>query len=226
MKQRPILMSAPMVRAILAGTKTQTRRAVKRSNSLVDGWPATKLIWDQLSFDGAWVDQGPSPAGNPGPYLKTPSAVEQQVHRVYFRYQTIEQLWVREAWHTDTSDLTYARAQHEDVMSSSPICYRADPAHHNAGRTWRPSIHMPRWASRITLEVTDVRVERLQDISEGDALAEGAPPSHHSIDVISRQYGHEDFSRSWYAQLWDQINGAGSWDANPWVWVVCFRRVT
>jgi hypothetical protein len=89
----------------------------------------------------------------------------------------------------------------------------------------RPAIFMPRIASRILLEVTGVRVERLQDISRDDAQAEGAPPSHPSIDVVSRQFGYADFSRSWYAQRWEQINGAGSWAANPWVWVIGFRRI-
>lgn len=77
----------------------------------------------------------------------------------------------------------------------------------------------------ITLEVTGVRVERLQDISEADAVAEGAPPSHPSIDAVSRDYGYPDFPRSWYAQLWDSINGAGAWDSNPHVWVLEFRRI-
>jgi hypothetical protein len=71
---------------------------------------------------------------------------------------------------------------------------------------------MPRWASRMTLEVTDVRVERLQDISETDARAEGAPPSHSIIEEVSREFDHPDFSRSWYAQMWDQLNGAGAWE--------------
>ncbi len=84
---------------------------------------------------------------------------------------------------------------------------------------------MPRWASRITLEVTGVRVERLQDISEADARAEGSPPSHPSIDAISREFGYADFPRSWYGQLWESINGPGSWDLNPWVWVVEFKGV-
>jgi len=85
---------------------------------------------------------------------------------------------------------------------------------------------MPRHASRITLEITAVRVERLQDISEADCVAEGAPPSHASIDRISREFGYADFPRSWYAQLWEQINGPGSWAANPWVWCISFSRVT
>ncbi|MGE5866558.1 MAG: hypothetical protein ACM32J_15885, partial [Rhizobacter sp.] len=83
---------------------------------------------------------------------------------------------------------------------------------------WKPSIHMPRAASRITLEGTGVRVERLQDISRGDAMAEGCP---------SPNMRDGDDPRKWYADLWDSINGASScWDANPWVWVVEFKRIT
>ena len=81
---------------------------------------------------------------------------------------------------------------------------------------WRPSIHMPRWACRITLEVVSVRVERLQDISRGDAMAEGCPFPN---------MAEGDDPRKWYADLWEQINGPGSWAENPWVWVIEFRRV-
>ena len=84
---------------------------------------------------------------------------------------------------------------------------------------------MPRWASRITLEITGVRVERLQDISQKDAIAEGGPPSHPSIDAVSRDYGFPDFSRSWFGQTWNHIYGKESWQANPWVWVIEFKRV-
>jgi hypothetical protein len=115
------------------------------------------------------------------------------------------------------------------------IVYRADypacvPAEYQnvppaAEIKWKPSLFMRRTASRILLEIVSVRVERLQDISQADARAKGAPPSHPSIDAVSRQIGYADFPRSWYAQLWNQINGAGSWEANPCVWVVKFRRV-
>jgi hypothetical protein len=84
---------------------------------------------------------------------------------------------------------------------------------------------MPRWASRITLEVKGVRVERLQDITQKDAIAEGGPESHSDIDRISRRFGYQDFSRSWFAQTWEGINGPGAWEANPWVWVISFERV-
>ena len=201
MKERPILFSAPMVRAILDGSKTQTRRIVKPKWTI---YPAADPRMTK------WLPA--CPYGQPG-----------------------DRLWVRETWQGPLLDSEEHEAQFRedgpDAFNKPGFCaYRAtdtldavDSDGNDLG--WRPSIHMPRWASRILLEVTGVRVERLNDISKADAIAEGAPPSHPSIDRVSAEYGHADFSRSWYAQLWDQINGPGSWDANPWVWVVEFKRV-
>lgn len=123
-----------------------------------------------------------------------------------------DRLWVREShW--------FAKDEHDPVTGYFPppktvedVIYRADGE--VPGKVWRPSIHMPRWACRIVLEVTDLRIERLQDISEADARAEGyvlgAPPC-------------SDDPRGWYRHLWESINGAGSWARNPWVWAVSFR---
>ncbi|AFU45428.1 hypothetical protein C380_08630 [Acidovorax sp. KKS102] len=209
MKERPILFSRPMVRALLDGSKTQTRRVVKpQPDTAHDGEP----YW----FIGGYRVWGyrPAPAvplragGNP---LPCPYG------------QRGDRLWVRESF----AHMYRDNAQPEK-RAPEDVAYMADnltPDPYVYG-SWKPSIHMPRWASRITLEVTNVRVERLQDISEADAMAEGSPPSHPSIDRISREFGYADFPRSWYAQLWDQINGAGAWAANPWVWVVEFRRLT
>lgn len=174
-RERPILFSSPMVRALIAGTKTQTRRVVK----------------------GEWIV---CPYGGPG-----------------------DRLWVREShwWFKDEHDPV--TGYYPPKLTAEDVEYRADGE--RPGRSWRPSIHMPRWASRITLEITGVRVERLQEISEADARAEGAPPGHPSIDRVSREFGFADFPRSWYGQMWEQINGRGSWAANPWVWVLEFRKL-
>jgi len=216
-----------MVRAILTGTKTQTRRAIKTHRSddsfvCVDhgaGW------WPYRSEDG---ESDVMSDGCEYPYT-CPYGVPG------------DRLWVRETWRHTGDSLEDSRAITECAMSGSAVDWRAtyigecmkeigctyeEAVSLDNNETWRPSIHMPRWASRITLEITDVRVERLQEISQADAIAEGAPPSHPSIDVVSREFGYEDFSRSWYAQLWEHINGPGSWDANPWVWCVSFRRLT
>ena len=189
-----------MVLALLAGTKTQTRRTCNH--------PGLKdLSYIVNCGDGWWGDeegdfQARCPYGQPG-----------------------DRLWVRETWQAVSGN---DRARH--IMTHPRpdrgwLEYAATPRADEPAYKWRPSIHMPRWASRITLEVTGVRVERLQDISEADARSEGAPPSHPSIDRISREFGYADFPRSWYGQLWESINGPGSWDLNPWVWVVEFKGV-
>jgi hypothetical protein len=249
MKETGILFTTPMVRALLDGTKTQTRRVVK-PQPYIDA--QGNFCWNGSNF--GQDSRGPhiQALASPLPSSKT--------GRVRCPYgQPGDRLWVREAHYlTDDGDTEYAvyaaddlaTYQHLRSIDALPSDFPADvKAQH---RRLRPSIHMPRWASRITLEITSVRVERLQDISEADARAEGAPPSHPSIDQISREYGYPDFPRSWYAQLWDSLNAANrpklpsnpaskryarvkewlekhpdttSWAANPWVWVVEFRRL-
>lgn len=208
MTDRPILFSAPMVRALLDGTKTQTRRVVKPQPQ-PNGGAGLHPVAPYRNPRGLWAwvlaATGHGSGGNlfACPYGKPG-----------------DRLWVRETWTT--------HAFLDDIpprdLTTRSLHYQADGVI-KTGKL-RPSIHMPRWASRITLDVTGVRVERLQGISADDAKAEGAPPSHQSIDRVSRELGYADFPRSWYAQLWEQINGPGSWDANPWVWVVSFKRVT
>lgn len=198
MKERPIIFSSPMVRALLAGTKTQTRRVVKRHSSDCIGWfDAGGGNWRQrfLAADGSpylksWSDR--CPYGQPG-----------------------DRLWVREAWRItgESPEDTLDMFDRDDVQ------YRADDDQSYIDK-YRPSIHMPRRFSRITLEVTAVRVERLQDISVTDAMAEGV------VKVNLRGLGPCMEWRYAYEDLWTNINGPGSWDANPWVWVIEFRRVT
>lgn len=221
MVDRPILFSAPMVRALLDGSKTQTRRVVKPAGAHT-----------VLPLIGA--DDKPT-----GAFGWCPNANVISDHIACPYGQPSDRLWVRETWNWfDPEELPVerqgSRAPFTGAQGERKIhwvaAYAADgPLGRpwvNGRDKWRPSIHMPRWASRISLEVIGVRVERLQDISQTDARAEGSPPSHPSIDRISREFGYADFPRSWYAQLWEQINGAGSWAANPWVWVVEFRRIT
>lgn len=207
MRERPILFSAPMVRAILAGKKTQTRRIVKprdiawhrgcgeKDFETIGGF-REKLAY-LTKFPGVSVGILKDRYGIPG-----------------------DRLWVRECWGLFDS-------QPSDGPDRAHVFYRATDGDRRDLRyqLWRPSIHMPRWASRITLEVVAVRVERLQEISRVDAIAEGAPESHPSIDRVSMDFGFPDFSRSWFAQLWQEINGPESWSANPWVWVVEFKRL-
>lgn len=206
MRERPILFSGPMVRAILNGTKTQTRRVVKWRH------PSPGL---NHSFTGLSVYS----------YTPTTFTLESQGERrsqpTQCPYgQVGDRLWVRETWqHTDFPEGPY--------IEGIPVYYRADYLHDPHGpdgelssegkyRSWKPSIHMPKSAARIWLEITNVRVERLMRISDADALAEGVDRTNTSITG----YATERFKR-----LWETINGTGSWDTNPFVWVVEFKRI-
>ena len=200
MKTRPILFSAPMVRAILNGTKTQTRRVVK-ARQVEDAPPACFFQWLRERC----------PYGQPG-----------------------DRLWVRETWQVVDGSERARRIVTDPSPSRGWIEYAATvhPGHEPPPR-WRPSIHMPRWASRITLEVTGVRCERLRDISEADAQAEGVERTvtgdgwRRYADPSWEAVGLPPFAdaRSSFRSLWERINGTGSWDANPWIWVVSFRRL-
>ncbi|MFC7515047.1 hypothetical protein ACFQUU_08530 [Herbaspirillum sp. GCM10030257] len=230
MKERPILFSAPMVRALLDGTKTQTRRIVK-PQPVLNGH-----FWEL--FGAGWSDRITSVPAVPGHSLAANCPYGQPGDR----------LWVRETWMPDPeNDGTWAYTQwagsKHSPLSDIPKRFQT-PEHciHRASWTgsemvWTPSIHMPRWASRILLEVTRVRIERLEECSEKDARAEGIHryeyfwrDCEHPLPDIAYQATKDSKIRysnpvDAYRELWEQINGAGSWEANPWVWVVEFRRL-
>lgn len=219
MKERPILMNAAMVRAILDGRKTQTRRPVKPQPYTIPwrdayGNADEALFWRYDESREDWPYPRFCPLGQIG-----------------------DRLWVRETWaealgSSFAAPLERYRQGGADGYGIGAI-YRATPHPDYRVETWRPSIHMPRWASRIILEITDVRVERVQDITDDDAVAdlgclricdedEPCDTSVTSTDPVG------DFRA-----LWDSIYYPGiykkqtlfKWDANPWVWVVEFRRV-
>lgn len=241
MTERPILFSAPMVRAILAGTKTQTRRVVRippqdGAFMLIDGWPHRSRDGETPYPDGMEIPLG-CPFGVPG-----------------------DQLWVRESgwYHVEH----YEQDEDSECCSAEFFRWKATPR--EGCRRWlppldqtrvdritflhdstplehapkgdpRPSIFMPRWASRITLEVTGVRVERLQEITEEDIEAEGvACPRCNNTGYkrLAEDFDECDYpscgdtARPWWIEGWDTINGKlAAWESNPWVWVLGFRRV-
>lgn len=196
MADRPILFSAPMVRALLAGTKTQTRRVVKPQPSpeLLADYAEIRVTRGSTRTDAQALSEClPCPYGQPG-----------------------TKLWVRETWAPNT-------VQPLEHRPPADYLYAATDSARYAVCRWRPSIHMPRAASRITLEITGVRVERLQDISEADAQAEGCPVE--CMTPTGDDSGSAIHGPGGYLALWESINGPGSWAANPWVWVVEFKRV-
>lgn len=250
-KERPILFSGPMIRALLDGRKTQTRRILKLDvPSDADEaffWSGEDLRrkgWRNVSEPGLWARRngrdgyiqrvGPCPYGVPG-----------------------ERLWVKESWWIATP-YSYGTTSGGCELDPPPLASRKrDPIHYAADGSppnchnrhygpdglrggwfaapdpyavWvrRPSIHMPRWASRLTLEITEVRVERLQDISDrgqpNDCIAEGVFADDFAgkaSDWLER--GFSSIEKARIHDLWTSINGPESWDANPWVWAVSFR---
>ncbi len=241
-KERPVLFSGPMVRAILDGRKTQTRRVLKKQPELWDtkvgkrwAYPLRDGTQQDIEADGHGRVLAECPFGKPG-----------------------DRLWVREAWRP------YREGGERGVDLLDGVQYRSDATIRECGTTaqflrvwdldrktlWRPSIHMPRWASRISLEVTTVRVERLQAISEEDAVAEGAQVRPGCYGYQSRLPGWamdwarigthsrslrrlleaRDLSlgaaRLAFGSYWNACaKDASAWCANPWVWVVEFRKV-
>lgn len=208
MKERPILFSAPMVRAILAGAKTQTRRVVKDHH--IDAAPPACFF--------QWLRER-CPYGQPG-----------------------DRLWVRENWqHSnfplgpyDESCTVFYRADYMD----DPHGPDGEKSPEGRYRNWEPSIHMFRSASRILLEVTAVRVERLQAISDNDIEAEGtAQWVKDGGKVMRPRPGFDGWwpdengnvyvkpNRVAFCSLWESVNGLCAWDKNPWVWVIEFKRV-
>lgn len=221
---KPILLRAHEVRGVLDGWRTQLRRVVKPQpfthNTYHDGdiqlarfvprstgQPvAVEFSVGAVGGGGGLTDGAECPYGCAG-----------------------DQLWVRESWRPieyagRDVRIGYSGVQAQKIDASKiPIGYIA-PLSSKRGDGWCSPTHMPRWASRITLEVTGVRVERLREISEADAVAEGVT-AYDMYGPDGLAFDHGCTHRATFANLWESTHGTGSWDANPWVWCVSFRRV-
>ena len=193
MKERPILFNGEMVRAILSGRKTQTRRIMKDQPEVI---PPE----DECGVPGYWI---PCHAGK--------TMVRNDMMKIACPLgMRGDQLWVRETW-----------ARYNIDQDSHDMAYRATkPDDWPEGGRWRPSIHMPRWASRINLLITGVRVERLNDISQEDAKSEGCCDGLGGV-IPDLAVSPADHCPTW----WESIDCIKSWAANPWVWVIEFERV-
>jgi len=214
MTDRPIIFSAPMVKALIAGRKSQTRRILKPQPDYLPG----RLSSPHRDDDGQWVQtatdwQYSESLGNYEPERESNVPLR-------LCYAPGDRLYVREACDIPRPGV-------------AQILYRSDhPASASIGIKWHPSIHMPRWVSRLTMTVTDVRVERLNDISEADAWAEGCRPGE--MNDLGNPFPADepdpsgigergwDCAGDWFADLWNTIHGPEAWDANPWVVAISF----
>lgn len=218
MIERPILFNAEMVNAILDGRKSQTRRVMRRQPDDVEYFKHGKVTID-TNAENAILRCYNNPKGFKkcasgwlaGATYKTP----------FSEFNVGDRLWVRETFRLFDSD----ECPHSDFPCGCPSwgtpLYRAS---HDCldGEKWTPSIHMPRSASRILLEITNVRVERLQSISDEDAKAEGFDYSTHPSAI---EMGYAIGARTNFRHTWEQIYGANAWNKNPWVWVVEFKKL-
>lgn len=241
--ERPILFSAPMVRAILEGRKTVTRRAVKGFQIPTEDTAIP--IGDRQRWS-AIGQRDPRYGFCVFGSTEAECAKELEVYAPCPYGKPGDRLWVRETWYCDHFEVMrgpYLKPDDLDIgdaINDGTLIYAADGLNpYEADQPiWKPSIHMPRWASRILLEITDVRVERLQ-AGEGETafesryVAEGINRIHQGDgDYAFHPFKSEPGPGSWtdpfdaWRELWVGINGAESWNANPWVWVVEFKRVT
>lgn len=237
LKERPILFSAPMVRAILDGRKSMTRRVVKLSDkdlhddsAYLNGGSAAVALGHGVGRIVEWREQNGQWFGLSG--YTTVANIDCPYGQVGDR------LWVRE---TFTTDRVYKDSDIVDgdtvYRASMPVSYTwPDHLYDLTPPKWKPAIHMPRWASRIDLEITGVRVERFQAITPEDAIAEGLvtmPEFNWTAQkptgrILAETAGSPPYwasPKTAFESLWENINGAGSWEANPFVWVVSFRRI-
>lgn len=220
MKATPILFSAPMVRAILDGRKTQTRRIVREGiaehiNAMGEGVDGEAATSETVIFKyGKWADDRSKVHGPEWCVFSEEYQEEGCIPIGQCPYGKVgDLLWVRETFGTDLDGEFFYRATDTEGCGDD----LDDP--------WKKSIHMPRKASRITLEIAAIRIERLQDISEADAGAEGMDTvryyTHPTEGVVRDTGGY--VARSNFRSLWESIKGKGAWDANPWVWVIEFK---
>jgi hypothetical protein len=216
-RERPILMSSSMIKALLEGRKSQTRRALKPQPHIADA--SYGDVEESERYPGEWFQWC---CGEPGPAFLCPHGAAG------------ERLWVRETWGLIRNKGELGVTDWDGPIPPArpggwDVTYRAtdgwESHFDDRGFNWRPSIFMPRWASRIDLELTGVRVERLQEISYQDCVAEGIPPvpcmdDHADPETIIGAI------RSLYAKLWDQVNmprPGCDWSDNPWCWVLEFK---
>lgn len=222
MKERPLLFSAPMVRALIAGTKSQTRRVVK-----APGWDPASPEYGGLTGIKQHADER---IGLQAYFWHARSALAHGVRCPYG--QPGDRLWVRETWQHYQNSGQRAADFSEHQRFAANCFYRADesnPRTKPLSGKWRPSLLMPRWACRLVLPLVSVRVERVQDITEEDAKAEG-------VERISAGPGWECWmgygpssscktARDSFRSLWISIYGEASWDLNPWVWVAEWEEI-
>ncbi len=224
-KSHGLIFTGALMPRIIDGSKTRTMRLITRANSLIDGGPAYERVWSELDWSTAWVDEGPSPAGNAGPYLHVARPSHGTVHRVYPRIRVGDTIWARETW------------QYAKSGTKNAVAFRAAGDTHDvpfAG--WRSPLHLRRTDSRWTSPpLARVYPQRPQGLNEREALAEGIELKVCDQTIVCRNYAADgEWFQDWseydpgftetptiasFRSLWEAINGPKSWEQNPLCWV-------
>jgi hypothetical protein len=241
MKDHGFLFKPDMIRALLEGHKTQTRRVLTRMNTNIDGHGrCSEEYWSGFDFKDAFVDPGPSPAGNPGPYLKAFNKIDGAQCRIYPTVFVGDRIWCREAW-TEVMTRPFDK-------DSIKVVFKADgwqPKDSDYPIHWKSPLFMPKKYVRIWLDITEVRIQRVQEISQVDAIDEGIfALSNEWLWNAFPEYG--EAYKKWRAEgnftirpplgispkqrfqaSWNQINESRgySWESDPWVFPYTFRRI-
>lgn len=219
MNEKPILFNAEMVNAILSGRKTQTRRIMRDQPEVI---PPE----DECGVPGYWI-----------PYNAGKTMVRNEMMTITCPLGAVgDQLWVRECFRvhsraTDVATLVYRASERNSWTEQTRRVPVSDCNRPVSPEKWTPAIHMPRWASRINLLITGVRVERLNDISDADAMSEGidadrlAESQDHYDCIADHNMTGRPTAKGYFSSLWQSIYGEENWEANPWVWVINFERM-
>ncbi|HHH0020682.1 TPA: hypothetical protein ACPZNJ_004524 [Yersinia enterocolitica] len=219
MNEKPILFNAEMVNAILSGRKTQTRRIMRDQPEVI---PPE----DECGVPGYWI-----------PYNAGKTMVRNEMMTITCPLGAVgDQLWVRECFRvhsraTDVATLVYRASERNSWTEQTRRVPVSDCNRPVSPEKWTPAIHMPRWASRINLLITGVRVERLNDISDADAMSEGidadrlAESQDHYDCIADHNMTGRPTAKGYFSSLWQSIYGEENWEANPWVWVIEFERM-
>lgn len=240
MKEHGLLFKDAMIKVLLAGDKTMTRRITTKRNSI-----CASARFDDLDLSQSWIDNE---------CIKAPRHSDDTVHRIFSRYEVGDRIYAKETWRAYLKECVHNRGGFRAYdLSPSPetshIEYKADKDTTHDYGDWKPSIFMPRWASRITLEIIDIRAERLQDITEDAAIKEGIESEIYDQTVVLKDYSNNSskFDNEWFQSwsselnnymdeekicresfktLWDSINSKKyPWESNPICWVISFRKM-
>lgn len=233
-KDHGLLYKPDMIQAFFENRKSQTRRVLTRMNTILDGDKrASREFWEGFDFNDAFVDSGPSPAGNPGPYLKVFNHISEARHRLYPIYMVGDRMYAKETWwYGDMGDDEYGQSQYAVIYRADEIDSKFSKDYIRPdGERWNSPLFMPKKYARIWRKITNVRIQRLQMMNNHDAIAEGIEKvSDHDYWAYKDYYSNQSQTLSplmSFHSLWDSINEKRGypWENNDWVIALTLEEI-